>query len=327
MHNHSEVLRRAAITLLLSIPAKAGMPPSTFTSVPSLPSFTGVSTTPKNVEWTEAALRTVRMLTVNGGKELAEAGVLGRKRPVRIKVERIVIDETSNDENSSSALPSNTKIVHFQRHGQGYHNLIGEIFRESGRSIDFDERDPKKNPFVRPELVDSPLTAFGLAECATWRGVGASLRPDLIVVSPLQRAIRTATGTFADHIGTGAKWMAHEGCREDLGLLSCNRMRPASEAAAEFPFVDFGGVSSGESDSLWGPDKRETRQEQADRAYGFVTEFLRNRPEREIAVVTHSSFLFTMFNAVFDCGDDEDLRSWFMTSEIRSVRISFSESQ
>ena len=55
------------------------------------------------------------------------------------------IDSRSSRTSSSSA---NTKIIHFQRHGQGYHNLICDMWRELDRPIDFDSSDPNLNPVV-----------------------------------------------------------------------------------------------------------------------------------------------------------------------------------
>lgn len=53
---------------------------------------------------------------------------------------------------------------------------------------------------------------------------------------------------------------------------------------------------------------------------------MRNRPEKEIAIVCHSAYLFTLLNAVMDI-EEEELRSWFLTSEVRSLKVTFSDSQ
>ena len=55
----------------------------------------------------------------------------------------------------------------------------------------------------------------------------------------------------------------------------------------------------------------------------WLQPFVQSRPEQEIAVVSHSAFLFNMLNTVMDCGDDEELKRWFKTSEIRSMRVTF----
>jgi len=53
-----------------------------------------------------------------------------------------------------------------------------------------------------------------------------------------------------------------------------------------------------------------------------VTEYVRNRPVKEISVVCHSAYLFTLLNAVMDI-EKEELRSWFLTSEVRSLQMTF----
>jgi broad specificity phosphatase PhoE len=149
------------------------------------------------------------------------------------------------------------------------------------------------------------------------------LNPQLVVVSPLQRAIQTALLSFA-HAKETCPWVAHEGCREELGLLVCNKRRPLSEIQQDFSHIDFSAIQS-EPDDLFHDTRRETLLEQLQRAYEFLSEYIRNRPESEIAIVGHSAWLFTALNAVVDCGDDDSLTSWFLTSEIRSMRVTFSD--
>ena len=71
-----------------------------------------------------------------------------------------------------------------------------------------------------------------------------------------------------------------------------------------------------------GQAKKETPEEKVERTYGFLTEYVRNMPHDEIAIVSHSVYLFTMLNAVMDV-DDDDLKEWFLTSEVRSLKMTF----
>jgi hypothetical protein len=263
---------------------------------------------------------------------LTEAGVLGVQRPFTIVAEAIGIGDSASSEKSMSMLASSTssdnhlatKIIHFQRHGQGYHNLIGEMYREMlGRSINIDDKDPSKNPFIREETLDSPLTEKGRLECAARRTEASLLNPQVVIVSPLHRAIQTSILSFADHMPV-IKWIAHEGAREQLGWLQCNKRRPLAQTKLEFPNVDFSEMmETGDEDCLWHPTERESPKQETERIYKFLTEFIMDRPEQELAVVGHSAWLFTMCNAVVDCGDDDLLKSLFQTSEIRSMRLSF----
>ena len=42
-------------------------------------------------------------------------------------------------------------------------------------------------------------------------------------------------------------------------------------------------------------------------------------------MVGHSAYFFNMCNAVLDCGDDEEIKKWFGTSEIRSLVLTFDD--
>ncbi|KAI2504959.1 Histidine phosphatase [Fragilaria crotonensis] len=94
---------------------------------------------------------------------------------------------------------------------------------------------------------------------------------------------------------------------------------------ADYPHVDFTHLVH-EDDVLWDKfeGKKESLLEQSERIYTFLTEFVAQRPEEEIAIVSHSAYLFTMLNAVVDTQDD-DLKSWFLTSEVRTIRLQFAD--
>ncbi|KAL7533498.1 hypothetical protein ACHAWF_004517 [Thalassiosira exigua] len=279
--------------------------------------------------WSDVAIEAARQFTITQRRKLRDLGALDVERPVRILGEPVgdtcglgdcVVD--FDDDDALADNDSNTKIIHFQRHGQGYHNLICDMWRELGRPIDFDSPDPNLNPVVRPEFLDPPLTALGMQQCASQRDLCASLSPELVVVSPMLRCIQTAKLSFRDHLD-GVPWAAHEGCREELGLLVGNKRRPVGEIRADHPMIDFSDVEHDE-DVMWDEygDRRETLLEKSERIYEFLTGYVRRRPEREVAIVCHSAYLFTLLNAVMEV-EDEELRSWFLTSEVRSLRMTF----
>jgi broad specificity phosphatase PhoE len=263
---------------------------------------------------------------------------------------------TTNNDNDGTSSTSGTstikKTVHFQRHGQGYHNLLFDIWRANGlpspnisewESI---ENVPDQHPMIRSEIVDSPLTALGRQQCLDRRQEASTIQPEIIVVSPLTRAIQTAQLTFDAHwdksaSGGGGKnddgetisssrvpWVAHEDCREETGLFVCNQRRPISEMQPDFPFVDFSQVPT-DHDAMFIRERREHLTQQNDRIYSFLVDYLMQLPQKEIVVVGHSSWLFHMCNAVLDCDEegDESLTSWFGTSEIRSLQLEFSSKE
>eukprot|EP00958_Prasinococcus_capsulatus_P020339 scaffold2639_cov385-Prasinococcus_capsulatus_cf.AAC.3 len=57
------------------------------------------------------------------------------------------------------------------------------------------------------------------------------------------------------------------------------------------------------------------------RSYQFFM-WLRQRPEKEVVLATHSAWLMTTLNAVIEC-EHEDLSSWFLTGEMRSMYVTF----
>jgi broad specificity phosphatase PhoE len=271
-------------------------------------------------------------------KDLIKAGVLEAAANRDIKIRAMNLNsnanansdgnENENDIESEEGLIA-SKIIHFQRHGQGYHNLLGDTFRALGQGFDIDDPDPAVNPFVKPEIQDSPLTQKGREEARAQRPKAAMLQPEVVIVSPLHRAIQTAQISFADHLENDIDFIAHEGCREQLGLLTCNKAHPLSSTKSDFPSVDFSLCTFGEEDTLWNahPAVRELPVDESDRAYAFLTDFIMERPEKEIAVVCHSAWLFSVCNVVIDCEGDEFLETWFGTGEIRSLKLSYYKNQ
>ena len=271
------------------------------------------------------AIQAAKDMSLSQGAKLVQAGVLEVERPIQILGHSV---GTAAPSVLGTLERKTTKTIHFQRHGQGYHNLICDLWREWGQPIDFDSSDPKLNPVVRPECLDPPLTHVGVQQCRARQAQCNSLYPQAIIVSPLLRCLQTAQASFAapHHSVTHIPWVAHEGCREELGLLVGNQRRPRSEIQQDYPQIDLSQVVH-HDDVLWqtyGTERRETVLEKADRIYDFLTNFVAHRPEDDLAIVTHSAYLFTLLNGVVHV-QDEDLKRWFLTSEVQSLQLSFYE--
>jgi len=327
----------AIAALLFALPNIHAMTtqPARSTSIVSSNSSTSstVKVTGGGGGWSDIALKAAKDFTVSQRQKLQELGALDIQRPMRITGEPITSNttrqrQTNNDENENT---KTTKIIHFQRHSQGYHNLICDIWREKGLPIDFDSHDVNLNSVIRPEFLDPPLTETGRQQGIARRNQCKSLSPQLLIVSPLLRCIQTAKLSFRDHGTDKITWVAHEGCREELGLLIGNKRRPISDIQHDFPDIDFTSYIdiNHEEDVLWdnyGTERRETLLEKSDRIYGFLADFVMNLPQEEIAIVSHSAYLFTLMNAVMDI-NNEELRSWFLTSEVRSMKVTFETNQ
>ena len=132
---------------------------------------------------------------------------------------------------------------------------------------------------------------------------------DLIIVSPLTRTLETAMHVFgpprkpgvpaflADKFGkTGLprpQFLVREECRERWGHYSCDGRRPIHEIVKEFPDCDFSQIEHNED--VFFTKEREPSAHCMERTVHFL-EWLNKRPEKCIAVVTHSSFLKHLFS-------------------------------
>lgn len=166
--------------------------------------------------------------------------------------------------------PGGGKTVYFVRHGQAIHNVAKET------------HTGPDNPYLDPSLTDAPLTPLGKEQAQALREATAALPIDVVVVSPLVRAVETAYLAFEAQLERGVPFVAVELCREQIGQNLCDARRPRAIASAAFPRVDFGAIE--EEDTLFTPG-RETLIQLAQRAGAFLTG-LSQRPEQVIAVVT-----------------------------------------
>lgn len=236
-----------------------------------------------------------------------------------------------------------TKIVHLVRHGQGYHNVAGEAQENLYKSWDYEDAHLTEKGWQQAAALKKHIAASG------------RIRPEVIIVSPLTRAMETAVGAFGGpvwHEGdaelplmaevAGGKFstahpavssrgtvpfVAYELCREHLGEHPCDKRRSLHDYRQEFPGIDFSQVKD-EEDVLWKADVRETDVEIAERGYRFL-QWVSQRPETEVAVVCHSSILhFMLSNFARDAAPavQKDLRRFFANCELRTVTLSDSGS-
>lgn len=165
------------------------------------------------------------------------------------------------------------KIVHCIRHGQSTFNAHFDETRED------------------PLHFDAPLTELGRQQVEE-RSAELRQHPyELIVTSPLTRAIQTTLGLFGDHPSAPR---IHVEClhREHLES-SCDVGRSPAVLLEDFPHLSFEHL-----DEVWWHNEGEQD------ARGFVIEpphvfedrverfrsWLGERPERLIAVVGHGTF-------------------------------------
>uniref|UniRef100_A0A6M2EYA5 Phosphoglycerate mutase-like protein n=1 Tax=Populus davidiana TaxID=266767 RepID=A0A6M2EYA5_9ROSI len=227
-----------------------------------------------------------------------------------------------------------TKTIHLVRHAQGIHNVEGE---------------KDYNAYMSEELFDAHLTPLGWRQVDNLRkhvyGFGINKKIELVIVSPLLRTMQTAVGVFggegytdginapplmvenagkSNHPAISSlhspPFIAVELCREHLGVHPCDRRRSVSEYRSIFPAIDFSLIESDE-DILWRADIREKDEEVAARGQKFL-KWLWTRKEKEIAVVSHSGFLYHTLSAFGnDCSPSvkSEICTHFANCELRSV--------
>eukprot|EP00929_Paragymnodinium_shiwhaense_P106887 TRINITY_DN72726_c0_g1_i1.p1 TRINITY_DN72726_c0_g1~~TRINITY_DN72726_c0_g1_i1.p1 ORF type:complete len:328 (-),score=41.68 TRINITY_DN72726_c0_g1_i1:117-1100(-) len=245
-------------------------------------------------------------------------------------------------------LAERTKKIHFIRHAEGYHNVATK------RTGDNECLKRGEHLAQQHELWDARLTDKGIRQAKELREY-LSTRPsggrsftafDLVVVSPLTRTLQTADAIFGPPRTPGVpafldpgvapegspegsaastrkvprpRILVREECRERWGLYVCDGRRPIREIIGEFPGFDFSEVEY-DQDCFY-TDERESDEHCCERAVHFL-EWLNKRPEKCIAVVTHSSFLrhlFQQFGRDSHADDKDTLQRLAGNCELRSV--------
>ncbi|XP_010511105.1 PREDICTED: phosphoglycerate mutase-like protein 2 [Camelina sativa] len=226
------------------------------------------------------------------------------------------------------------KTIHLVRHAQGIHNVEGEKNHDA---------------YLSEDLFDAHLTPLGWQQVDNLqkhvKASGISKRIELVVVSPLFRTLQTAVGTFGEEgdkngvdaallmvAGAGNSnrpaiaslncppFIAVESCREHLGVHPCDRRSNITKYRELFPSIEFSLIETDE-DVLWKPNVREENKDIAARGVKFMN-WLSTRKEKEIAVVTHSGFLYQTLNSFGnDCDPavKNEISTQFANCELRSI--------
>lgn len=172
------------------------------------------------------------------------------------------------------------------RHGEGHHN-VGEAYH----------------------LLDPGLTQKGRRQAMALRGARALAEAELLVVSPLRRAIETAELVWghSPQLPTVVTPLHSERVDEP-----CDEGSRKSALETQFPFLREWGGWDGLPEH-WAPSRREDRHWRRDRVPAFLA-WLRDRPERCIAVVGHGEFFRGLLE---ELGDPKSMGN----CEVRAVRI------
>uniref|UniRef100_A0A7S3JXA2 Phosphoglycerate mutase-like protein n=1 Tax=Aureoumbra lagunensis TaxID=44058 RepID=A0A7S3JXA2_9STRA len=204
------------------------------------------------------------------------------------------------------------QTIIFVRHAEGWHNKHAiELPNWHSDRLGLQEK-----------YRDANLTPDGIEQCHALANRIENdpnwIQPDVVVVSPLTRTIRTATLGFRDG---PYPFVATELARERIAQHKCDQRSKLSDLTNTYSHVDFSEIHSDE-DILWLTKEVEPEEYNStlcsQRAMQFLT-WLRRRPERRIAVVSHWVFLKHLF-ALFP--EQHDLQEKFGNAEMRTVVLS-----
>jgi broad specificity phosphatase PhoE len=178
-----------------------------------------------------------------------------------------------------------TKTILCIRHGESTFNAAWRV-----------------NP-VDPLHFDAPLSELGHRQVAQARSVLTRYPVEIVLTSPLTRALQTAHGVFDRH--PSAPRIQVAALLRERVENSCDIGRAPAALAAEFPWIDLSDLD----DAWWhreGPvDARGICIEPIPAVQARVARFkaeLLARPERVLALVGHGTFFsYLTGNAMANC--------------------------
>eukprot|EP01128_Nolandella_sp_AFSM9_P007432 TRINITY_DN4071_c0_g1_i1.p1 TRINITY_DN4071_c0_g1~~TRINITY_DN4071_c0_g1_i1.p1 ORF type:complete len:211 (-),score=57.95 TRINITY_DN4071_c0_g1_i1:171-803(-) len=183
-------------------------------------------------------------------------------------------------------MATHTKRIHLIRHGESTHNLACEGI-------------PKEKQ-VDPYEWDADLSPTGEKQVKELAGAVGDLKPDLIISSPLTRALKTTYGAFGD-VPVLVQPIAREGVENacDIGtpkpLLTPNwEKRGATFGEVAQDLWWYAPVENHTIDNyqqLFREQRWEEPHEEVVARTLELEKWILQRPEKEIVVVGHSSFI------------------------------------
>ena len=178
-----------------------------------------------------------------------------------------------------------SKKVFFIRHGYALHNDLYWIMGKKAYS----------------DYTDTPLLHKGYTQADICRKKFKKELEDveLVLVSPLTRTLQTAVTIFGQSTFTRSKIRALDCLMEypQGGPELCNKRKTREILERNYPTVEFTYIPDGKV--KWGKNK-ETIEQLEDRIEEMI-KFIKDRPETNIAVVSHSSFLSQhLYDEIYD---------------------------
>lgn len=247
--------------------------------------------------------------------------------------------EEENKSNSSEQ--RRMKTIYLVRHAEATHNIKEReaVARARGNGcVSKEELENARRAVLNDEaLKDAPLSPDGTQMVRTKSSglleLSESLPkdypyPEIVFVSPLRRAIMTATELWY-HVEPRPKFVALEVLREKRTGFFADERSPVETLIEAFPHVDFTDLVAKTISVPTGEDNFAVRE----RGRIFLEETLVNVDEGSIAVVTHKGWLREfrhVIRVLVDDGSlqiDIDVDQWdqtlFGNAEIRIAQFSW----
>ena len=168
-----------------------------------------------------------------------------------------------------------SKLLYLIRHGLALHN---ENFLKYGEKTFFD-----------PKYVDTHLIEEGIQQSLqfgkTWQNIDDI---ELVLVSPLYRALETATNIFKNK---DVSIISLEELREySIGQHTCNKRSSKDILMLNFPHINFDDIKGG--DYLWTTESEGILS--LEKRINNIKNYIQKRDEKVICIVSHTQFLEKM---------------------------------
>lgn len=173
---------------------------------------------------------------------------------------------------------------------------------------------------LNSQIIDPSLTFNGLSQCNKLKKhikiSGIDSKIDLIVCSPLLRALETCYNVFNEQIYQ-TNFIVLDQIREHIDK-PCHKRSNISELKPKYKFMDFSNVTN-EDVEYKNHNGQESKSNVISRCEWFI-DWICGRKEKNIVVITHGNFLYPMFNNVLNSNLTTN-KSFFSNCEIRTSVI------
>ena len=255
----------------------------------------------------------------------------------------VTFNHIKNIPSNSTMPPRQQRIVYFTRHAEALHNVEEQkaVAKAKAAGKDFEAQEVARKSVLNDQhLADAPLSPKGFEQAGH---AAAQLRllhqlaadrfpsPQIVLVSPLRRALQTATALYASNNGSNKpKFVALEALREKRTGYVADERRSVAVLQQEFPHVNFDDLLHKHENPT--PDKGEDNAKLQIRTHTFLSSaYMANLKQDCIAIVTHKAWLRELHHAV---DQHEDIATClgtapavFTNAEVRMIQCTWETSR